>query len=738
MKKIYALFTLAMLFFSNIAKADEGMWLLNLLEKLNYQDMQAKGLRLTPEQLYSVNHSSLKDACIWFNGGCTGEIISSEGLILTNHHCGYDAIAELSTTQDNILDNGFWAKTRAEERKPITPMSITRVVRVDDITNDVIGKLAGVEEKDRAAKIREIYKELEKKATENTHYEATCREMFKGNAYYLFVMEKFTDIRLVGTPPQNVGKFGGDTDNWMWPRHTGDFSMFRVYVNKENKPANYSADNVPYKPLHHLPVSIKGVKEGDFAMIIGFPGRTNRYEFSQGVALATDLINPNIVNLRDIKLKAWKEVMVQDEATRLLLSSDYAGIANYWKFFDGEAEQLKRNKIYDKKTAEEKAFSAWAAGKEEYKTLLHDIDQVYTLYKPYALQRTYINECIFSPMVIQLASFGSSLDMMYTKLKTLKADKTKAAADKEKEIKDLEDKIKKTADDLIKSLESVNYTDRIKSADKKILAGMMMMYYKNIPSNQWPELFTKIASKIKGGNAEQIFSKYAEMVFAKSIFASKEKLTEFLKEPNHKKILSDPAFIYLKSHLDNYNKNFKPKVDEFAAQSLALGRKYIKGLMEMYPNRIFYPDANSSQRLTYGTVKSYDPKDAVHFDFITTLDGVMEKYIAGDYEFDLPAKLIDLYKAKDFGRYAMANGKLPVAFLTDNDITGGNSGSPVMDGSGNIIGLAFDGNWEAMSGNIHFDEKYKRTINVDIRYVLWLIEKLGGAGHIVNEMTILE
>ena len=473
-------------------------------------------------------------------------------------------------------------------------------------------------------------------------------------------------------------------------------------------------------------------------MIIGFPGRTNRYEFSHGVALATDLVNPNIVNLRDIRLKAWKEQMVQDEATRLLLSSDYASIANYWKFFDGEAEQLKRNKVYNKKTAEEKAFSAWAANKDEYKTLLYDIDQAYTVYEPYALQNTYMRECITAPTIMQLASYGMSLDALYNKIDKIKADKTKALADIDKEIAELEAKIKSTSENSIKALAEIPFTDRIKIADKKIMASMMKMYYKNIPSSQWPELFTKIASKIKNGNSDEVFAKYAEMLFTKSMFGSKEKIEAFLKAPNHKKILSDPAYVYLKSHIDNFNSNYKPKVDEFAASALALGRKYIKGLMEMNPNRVFYPDANSSQRLTYGTVKSYDPKDAVHYDFITTIDGVIEKYVAGDYEFDLPAKLVELYKAKDFGRYAMSNGKLPVAFLTDNDITGGNSGSPVMDGSGNIIGLAFDGNWEAMSGNIHFDDKYKRTINVDIRYVLWLIEKLGGAKHIVDEMTLVE
>lgn len=737
MKKIIAILTLTVSLLNNV-KADEGMWLLSLLEKLNYKDMQAKGLRLTPEQLYSVNNSSLKDACIWFNGGCTGEIISKEGLVLTNHHCGYDAIADLSTTQDNILDNGFWAKTKAEERKPLHPMSVTRVVRVDDITSEVFAKLKNVQEKDRSAKLQEIYKELQKKATENTHYEATCREMFKGNAYYLFVMEKFTDIRLVGTPPQNIGKFGGETDNWMWPRHTGDFSMFRIYTSKENKPADYSPENVPYKPLYHLSVSLKGVKEGDFAMIIGFPGRTNRYEFSQGVALATDLVNPNIVNLRDIRLKAWKEQMVQDEATRLLLSSDYASISNYWKYYHGEALQLKKNKVFEKKDAEEYAFGKWAAGKEDYKTLLHDVDKAFAEYKPYALQRIYINECIFGSTVMQLASYGSALDRLYTALNSAKADKSMAAADRDKKIKELEGKIDATAKNLLISLKSVNYTDRIKTADKKIFAGMMMMYYKNIPKDQWPEDFVKIASKIKKGNAEKVFADYTEMIFAKSMFASKDKLEAFLNKPSHKKILADPGFKYMKAHLDNYINRFKVKVDEYNSATLSLGRTYIKGLMEMYPDRIFYPDANSSQRLTYGTVRSYSPSDAVHYDYITTLDGVIEKYVKGDYEFDLPARLIELWKAKDFGRYAMANGKLPVGFLTDNDITGGNSGSPVMNGDGHIIGLAFDGNWEAMSGNIHFDEKLKRTISVDIRYVLWLIDKFGGAAHIVNEMTLVE
>ncbi|MCC6818994.1 MAG: S46 family peptidase [Bacteroidia bacterium] len=738
MKRIFALFTLSIIMMTQVAKADEGMWLLSMLDKMNFKDMEAKGLRLTKEQLYSINNSSLKDASIWFNNGCTGEFVSSEGLVLTNHHCGYDAIAGLSTTADNILDNGFWAKDKGAEKVPHSSMSVTRVVRVDDITDQVLAQIKGVEEKDRAKKLREIFKDLETKATEGTHFEATSREMFKGNAYYLFVMEKFTDIRLVGTPPQNIGKFGGETDNWMWPRHTGDFSMFRVYVGNDNKPAKYNATNVPYKPLKHLSVSLKGFKEGDFAMIIGFPGRTNRYEFSQGIALATDIVDPNIVNLRAIRLKAWKEQMIQDDATRLLLSSSYASVANYWKYFDGEAEQLKRNKVFEKKAGEEKAFALWASTRDEYKTLLYDIDQTYTEYKPYSLQATYMRECIGAPGIIQNSSMGFALESLYKKRAEVAASKELSKEAKMKELSSIDSNINVLCKTNIERLASISYNDRIIVADKKIFAGMLMMYFKNIPSDQWTADFKKLASKIKNGNAEIIFAKYTDMVFAKSIFASKEKIEAFMKKPNYKKLLSDPAFAFYKSHVDNYNANFKTKIEDFYSKSNALGRKYIKGLMEMAPNRYYYPDANSCQRLTYGTIRSYNPKDGVHYDYITTLDGVMEKYIPGDYEFDLPQGLIDLYKKADYGRYKMENGKLPVAFLSDNDITGGNSGSPVMDGDGNLIGIAFDGNWEAMSGNIDFDQKYKRTISVDIRYVLWLIDKFGGAPHIVNEMTIIE
>lgn len=714
MKNLIKMLVAVLLFGTVQVKADEGMWLPLLLKKYNYEKMKQLGLKLTPEQLYDVNNSSLKDAIVWFNGGCTGEIISDQGLVLTNHHCGYDAIASLSTPQDNILDNGFWAKTLQQER-PKAGMWVSIVQRIDDVTDKVLPQLQGVEEKDRPAKLQGIYKTLTTEATKGTHYEAQVREMFKGNAYYLFVFEKFTDLRLVGTPPQSIGKFGGDADNWMWPRHTGDFSMFRIYAGKDNKPAAYSPENVPYKPKHSLPVSLKGVNDGDYAMIYGFPGRTNRYEFSQGIELATDKVNPTIVALRDIRLKAWKEVMNKSEKDRLVLSADYASIANYWKYFIGQTEQLKRLKVYDYKKGVETQFDSWAKGKPEYEHILQDVNTAYDLYKPYALQRTYLNEGIFG---INLAGIASSM-IPYDN-----ASKTNDTATANRAIRSAQENL------------DAFYEAFFASADEKIMRQVLQMYYDNIPVAQQPPVMAMILKK--GKTPDEAFAKYSAEMYAKSMFASKDKFHAFLQKPDAKKLQKDMGYVFVRSFYDNYITNFKPKVDEFNAVTAKAGRAYIKGLMEMEPNRIFFPDANSSLRLTYGSVKAYDPKDAVHFNYYTTLDGVMEKYDPKDPEFAAPQRLLDLYNRKDFGRYAMSNGKLPVAFITNNDITGGNSGSPVINGEGQLIGLAFDGNWEAMSGDIVFDEKYKRTISVDIRYVLFLIDRYGEASNIISELKLVQ
>jgi hypothetical protein len=710
MKNVMKVMVAFLLIGSMQVKADEGMWMPLLLKKYNYEKMKELGLKLTPEQLYDVNHSSLKDAIVWFNGGCTGEIISDQGLVLTNHHCGYDAIASLSTPQDNILDNGFWAKSFAEER-PKAGMWVSIVQRMDDVTDKVMAELKDVPEKDRATKLQAIYKQLIDEATKDTHYEALVREMFKGNAYYLFIFEKFTDIRLVGTPPQSIGKFGGDPDNWIWPRHTGDFSMFRIYAGKDGKPAKYSADNVPYKPKHSLPVSLKGVNEGDYAMIYGFPGRTNRYEFSKGIQLAQDQINPTIVNLRDIRLKAWKEVMDKSEGDRLLLSAHYAQVANYWKYFIGQTEQLKRLKVYEGKVTDEQKFAEWAKGKPEFESVLPEISKAYETYTPIALQRIYLSEGLFgigiTPIAFSMYGYETAKD-------TAAANKTINMA--------------KTNIDGI-------YEEFFAGADEKIMRQILLMYYNNIPKDQQAPYMATILKK--GKTPEEAIAKFASEVYAKSIFASKDKFKAFLDKPSTKTLSKDPAYLMAKSFYEHYINNYKPKIDEFNAVNGKEGRIFIKGLMEMNPTKTFYPDANSSLRLTYGSVQSYDPKDAVHYSYYTTLDGVMEKHNPNDFEFNAPQRLQDLYKTKNYGQYAMSNGKLPVAFITNNDITGGNSGSPVINGDGELIGLAFDGNWEAMSGDIVFDAKYKRTICVDIRYVLFLIDKYGTAENIINELKIV-
>ncbi|MDO9185703.1 MAG: S46 family peptidase [Bacteroidia bacterium] len=695
--------------------ADEGMWLPMLL-KNNYAQMQKMGLKLTPEQLYDLNHSSLKDAIVWFNGGCTSEIISEQGLLLTNHHCGYDAIAKHSTTADNILDNGFWAKSFAEEKEN-AGMWASVLVRMEDVSDKVNKALEGVDAKNIDSKKAEIFKSIEKDAKKDTHYEASVKSFFKDNAYYLFVFEKFTDIRLVAAPPQNIGKFGGDTDNWMWPRHTADFSMFRIYANKDNAPAAYSKDNVPYKPKQFLNISNKGIKEGDFTMVYGFPGRTNRYENSFGIKLATDKVSPAIVALRDVRLTEWKNEMDKSDSVRLLLSSNYARVANYWKYYIGQTEQLKRLKVYEEKLDIEKQFKEWAKNKQEYASILPNFEQAYANYDKYALHSTYIREGIMGSALITKAMKFMSLE------KALSADKPDP-----EQIKKAVDALKIEGEEFYKSFNPIS--------EEKILAKITQMYFENIAVDQQPGYMAVLMKKYKGKTNKETFEKFAKAAFENSVMVSKQESLKFLEKPNLKKLKNDPAFAYAKACYTNYIERILPHVEEFDKINNAEGNKYIKALMEMQPNKNFYPDANSTIRLTYGSVKAYAPKDGVDFKYYTTLDGVMEKENPKEFEFQVPAKLKDLYAKKDFGRYADTNGEMRVGFISNNDITGGNSGSPVINGDGELVGLAFDGNWEAMSGDIYFDSKYKRTISCDIRYVLFLIDKFGGASNLIKEMNI--
>lgn len=714
MKKLYTL--IAALFIAGATIADEGMWLPALL-KNNYEQMQKLGLKLTPEQLYDVNHSSLKDAVVWFNGGCTSEIISDQGLLLTNHHCGYDAIANHSTTADNILDNGFWAKSYAEE-KPNEGMWVSILVRMDDVSDRVNKALEGIDPKMQDAKKYEIFKQIEAEAKKDNGYDAFVRSMFKDNAFYVFVFEKFTDIRLVAAPPQSIGKFGGDTDNWMWPRHTADFSMFRIYANKENKPAPYSKENVPYKPKKSLAISISGLEDGDYTMIYGFPGRTNRYETSFGIQLAVDKVNPAIVALRDVRLSSWKEEMDKSDSVRLLMSSQYAKIANYWKYYIGQTEQLKHLKVLEEKQNTEKQFAEWSKNKSEYASIMSNFESAYKDYNNYALHSTYLKEGITGSSIIAFAANYMALE------KALNTDKQNA------------DEIKKDIE-AIKNAEANFYKSFNAKSEEKILARLTQMFYENIAASQHPVYLTDIVKKGKGKTNAEKFDNFSKKLFDKSFMVSKDKNENFLAKPTLKELQADPAFAYLKAFYDNYNANIKSHIDAFNVINNAEGKKYVKALMEMQPNKNFYPDANSTMRLTYGNIKSYDPKDGVHYNYYTTLSGVMAKENPKEFEFRVPSKLKELYKAKNYGQYANKDGDITVAFISNNDITGGNSGSPVMNNKGELVGIAFDGNWEAMSGDIYFDQKYKRTISCDIRYILFLIDKFGGASNLIQEMNIV-
>ncbi len=713
-RKIIALFVSSLII--STAIADEGMWLPMLL-KNNYAQMQKLGIKLTPEQLYDINHASLKDAIVWFNGGCTSEIISEQGLLLTNHHCGYDAIAKHSTTADNLLDNGFWAKSFNEEK--VNPnMWASILVRMEDVSDRINTGLAGIDAKNADLKKAELFKAIETEAKKGTHYEAFVKSFFKDNAYYLFVFEKFTDIRLVAAPPQSIGKFGGDTDNWMWPRHNADFSIFRIYANKDNAPAEYSVNNVPYKPKRFLNISIKGVKEGDYTMIYGFPGRTNRYENSYGIKLATEKTSPAIVALRGVRLREWKQEMDKSDSLRLLLSSNYARISNYWKYFIGQIEQLKRLKVVEEKQATEKQFIEWAKNKPEYASILPNFEKAYADYSIYALHSTYIHEGIMGSSLI---SYASKFMPLESALSTEKPD---------------QGQIQK-AIDVLKADGATFYKSFNVVSEERILAALTQLFYENIAADQQPAYMAEIIKKYKGKTNKETFENFSKAVFEKSFLISKGQFREFLEKPNWKKLKNDPAFAFAKAFNTNFVERILPHVEKFDSINNIEGGKYIKALMEMQPDKNFYPDANSTIRLTYGSVKAYSPKDGLDYKYFTTMQGVFEKENPASFEFKVPAKLKELYNKKDFGRYADSQGEMHVAFISNNDITGGNSGSPVLNGDGELVGLAFDGNWEAMSGDIYFDSKYKRTISCDIRYVLFLIDKFGGAQNLIKELNIV-
>jgi hypothetical protein len=719
MKKIFISLALMLTLFRSYA--DEGMWLPMLLGQQVYNDMIKRGLKLKPEQLYSINKSSIKDAIIIFGGGCTGEIVSDQGLIFTNHHCGYGAIASASTTQNNYLQDGFWASDKSKEI-PST-LSVKFLNRIEDVSAKVLTALGESQGAERAQKYSKVMGEIIKEVVGGDEYkDAVVASMFKGNQFFLFVYDVYKDIRLVGNPPESIGKFGGDTDNWEWPRHTGDFSVFRVYMTKDGKPAKYSADNIPFKPKYYLPVSIKGFKDGDYSMIYGYPGGTNRYETSFGVKLATDITSPTLVKLRDMRLKFMFAEMKKSPAVKLQLASNYASIANYWKFYDGETKQLLKFDTYGQKQKEEVVFNEWAKGKAAYENIFNEYASSYASWTPYAKHRQYINEGIMGSPLMAYVSTWLGVEAMLTN-PNVKADD-----------------ISKAMDAATKSRKSF-LIDENKKSDQSILASAVAMFYGDVDKSQHPKGFYEDLFKNYNDIDQNPYKLFSADVFANSMAFDDTKWKAFTDKPTVEALKNDPAFNAAKSFILNYTSIVTPKYTAFMNKTSDLGRLYLKGLFEMNPTKMnaTYPDANFTMRVSYGNVKSYNPKDAVKYDFYCTLSGVASKYVKGDYEFDLPTKFLDLYKAKDYGPYADKKiGDVVVSFITTNDITGGNSGSPVLDANGNLIGLAFDGNYEALSHKIAFDSNLNRTICVDVRYVLWCIDKLGGAKHIVDELKLVQ
>ncbi len=711
-KSIILLFVLI----SGFTRADEGMWLPLFIERLNYVDMQKEGLKLTAEEIYSVNNSSLKDAIIQFGNGCTGEIISNQGLVLTNHHCGYGAIQSHSSTQHDYLADGFWAMNMKEELRN-EGLTARFLVRIEDVTGRVIeGVNDNMSEAERSEAIKKLSKTITDEAENGTNYQARVASFYKGNEFYLFVYEVFRDVRLVGAPPSSIGKYGADTDNWMWPRHTGDFSIFRVYTNAEGKPADYNENNIPLKPRHHLPISLAGVEKGDFAMIMGYPGGTDRYMTSWGVDQAININNPTIVNIRAKKLGIMREDMDASRDINIKYASKYAGIANYWKYFIGQTRGLKRLNVLEDKQRIEDDFEKWvnasAERKAKYGNVLTDFASAYKNLNEYHVQRIYYSEAIVRGA--EIMTLANAFNMLATELKEEKPSTEKLAKLKENLLKYSERHFK-------------NYNEQ---TDLKLLSAMLQMYYENVPADHQPAAYRALVVKNKNN-----FNKIAGNIFEKSIFSKKALVDAFIANPNIKKLEKDPAYKLVRA----FNTKFTENQKNIAEANIALERSsrfFIAGLREMLPDKKFYPDANSTMRLSYGKVLDYYPADAVHYDYYTTMKGIMEKEDSTSWEFVVPEKLKELYEQKNFGIYG-ENGEMPVGFITTNDITGGNSGSPVMNGNGELIGLAFDGNWEAMSGDIAFEPELQRTINVDIRYVLFIIDKYAGAKNLIDELTLV-
>ena len=700
-------------------KADEGMWLLQLMKEQNLADrMKAQGLKMDIADIYNPNSVTLKDAVGIFGRGCTGEIISPDGLILTNHHCGYDAIQQHSSVEHDYLTDGFWAKSRSEELPTpgLTFKFVERIVDVTDKVNQDIkdGKVTeinsfGAEYLDKLAADELKNSDLKDKPGISTE----ALPFYEGNRFYLFFIKTYSDVRMVAAPPSSIGKFGGETDNWMWPRHTGDFSMFRIYADANGEPAEYSESNVPLKTKKHLSISIKGLKEGDYAMIMGFPGSTSRYLTVSEVKERMESENDPRIRIRGARLAVLKEVMNASDKIRIQYANKYAGSSNYWKNSIGMNKAIIDNDVLGTKAAQEAKFAEFAKAQNnaEYAAVVKNIDDLVAKTTPLNYQYTCLRETFFGAI-----EFGN---VMLTKTREALLEKNDSVI--EARMKALES-----------TYESIHNKDYDHEVDRKVAKALFPLYAEMIPANQRPSIYKVIEQKYKGD-----YNKFVDDMYDNSIFANRANFEKFTKKPSVKAIDNDLALQYCQSKYDLMD-TLASQLKDMDRELALLHKTYIRGLGEMKLPVPSYPDANFTIRLTYGNVKPYDPKDGVHYNYYTTTKGILEKENPEDREFVVPAKLKELIEKKDYGRYALPNGDMPVCFLSTNDITGGNSGSPVLNENGELIGCAFDGNWESLSGDINFDNNLQRCINLDIRYVLFILEKLGNCGHLINEMTIVE
>lgn len=690
-----------------LSVADEGMWLLTQLQQLS-SEMQKKGLKLTPDQIYSINQSSLKDAVVLFGGGCTGEVISKDGLILTNHHCGYAAIQYHSSVQHDYLNDGFWAMNRGEE-KPTPGLTVQFVVRIQDVTDRVYAELGSdtLRGREKENRLRQIYQNIEEKAVEGTHYKGKVYSFFEENQFILFVYEEFTDIRMVGAPPESIGNFGGDTDNWMWPRHTGDFSLFRIYADSNGKPAPYSSANIPLKTSRFLSISMAGFKKEDFTMIMGFPGTIYRYITSDEVRIITDYINPAKFQILDQQLVVLKEQMDKNSNVRIQYASKKQVLSNTHKALFYESLQAKKYKVAEKKEKQETDFIQWASAKDNYSHVLSTLKKLHAQSMQMKLTSIYLKGLVRSSEALFLAIDFTNVD------KKLYDGDTAITSSLQKKIK-------------------YYFKDFDLLTDQKTFAAVLDLYLHKLPLGQQPEALQSLVNKSKAD-----LEKYVLSLYKKSLFSSSQRMDLFLKKPSQKILERDPLFKLALAIIKYYKNYVVPQLKEDEDAIKAMMHLYVKGLMEMNSSKNLYPDANHTIRFNYGQVMDCSPRDAVHYNYFTTLDGVIEKDNPNDRNFTVPEKLKYLYQTKNYGRYAR-DGKMIVDFTTTNDLTGGNSGSPVMNGKGELIGVAFDGSSEALFEKIAFYPELNRAIVLDIRYVLFIIDKFAGAGHLVQEMNLVE